>query len=38
MGFMNRGMQSNKQKKAVRFIIILVIVAFLASIVSMAFI
>lgn len=38
MGFMNKGMQNKKQKKAVSVIIILVIAAFLVSIISVAFI
>lgn len=38
MGFMNRGMQNKKQKKAVNIIIGLVIVSFLVSIISVAFI
>ncbi len=38
MGFMNRGMQNKKQKKAVYVIVGLVILSFLVSIVSVAFI
>lgn len=38
MGFMNRGMQNKKQKKAVTVIVVFVIAAFLVSIISFAFI
>lgn len=38
MGFMNRGMQSKKQRKIVVFIVCIVIMSFLASILAVAFI